>query len=137
MTIIADGGITGGNPGGHGYGSFICEDFDDMPPQRRKYGHKWRGYEMTSILAECLTCLQALVWLREVLPESSQHPRDVQVVIRCDCQWVVGHLESAWGRSRRPHLRLVHRLWLEEKRCFASVSTLWHDRSFSVEALGH
>lgn len=133
VTVFADGGIRGQNPGGFGYGSFVVPRHDGVYAQRERlrFGHEWEGFRMTSIAAECLACIHAVEWLARRLPQSTR------VVVMCDCRWVVGHLSSNSGKSKKDHLRRLHTRWSSAKAYFASVSVNWHSRINSVAHLGH
>lgn len=133
VKIIADGGIRGKNPGGFGYGSFVIPRTDGVYAQRERliYGHDWEGFAMTNIVAECLTCIRAVQWLKE------RSPRPRRVTVMNDCRWVGGHLMSHKGKSKKDHLRRLHREWKEAIAGFEQVVIVWHSRVYSVEALGH
>lgn len=133
VTLFADGGIKGGNPGGFGYGSFVVPRNDGVYPQRERlrFGHEYRGFPMTNIIAECLACIAAVHWIAE------RTPRPARVVVMCDCRWVVSHFASKHGRSHRDHLTMLHKEWKTACAPIEYVAIQWHSRVNSVAMLGH
>lgn len=133
VRITADGGILERNPGGFGYGSFqTFDNYESGEPCRREYGREHGGHPMTNIVAEILTCIEALDWLAEQGPS-----RAMDVRMHNDCQWVVRHLTAQQGSSRKPHLRALHARWSKAIARFGRVQVDWHPREASVAVLGH
>lgn len=126
IRIIFDGGSIG-NPG-KGYGSYqLTVRGKPEAPARLDFGGGYTNNE-----AEYDTLIAAL----EAVATRAKDPRRVQLDIRGDSQLVIKQITGVW-KIKEPRMqervRRVHALLKQ----FGGWSATWHDRSNSVEALGH
>lgn len=126
ITLVFDGGSRG-NPG-QGYGSYqLTVNGKAELPKRLQFSAQHTNNE-----AEYDTLLAAL----EAIVRRAKDPRRVDLQIRGDSQLVIKQITGVW-KAKDP--RMNERV----RRVQALVAQLgkwratWHDRSHSVEALGH
>ena len=126
ITLVFDGGSIG-NPG-TGYGSYqLTIRGKREAPKRLEFG---AGY--TNNEAEYDTLIAAL----EAIIRRAKDPRRVQLEIRGDSQLVIKQIKGEW-KIKEPRMRervqRVHALLQQ----IGGWNAAWHDRSNSVDALGH
>jgi len=126
IKLVFDGG-SNGNPGA-GYGSYqLTVRGKPETPKRLKFGPNYTNNE-----AEYDTLIAAL----EAIIKRAKDPRRVQLDIRGDSQLVIKQITGAW-KIKEPRMlervRQVHALLQQ----LGEWRATWHDRSKSVEALGH
>jgi ribonuclease HI len=126
ITVVFDGGSRG-NPG-EGYGSYqLTVRGKAEPPKRLTFGGGYTNNE-----AEYDTLIAAL----EAIAKRAKDPRRVQLEIRGDSQLVIRQIKGEWKIKEPRMLQRVQRVHALLKQ-FGSWQARWHDRSNSVEALGH
>jgi ribonuclease HI len=126
IKLIFDGGSIG-NPG-DGYGSYqLTVEGKAEEPKRIKFGSNYTNNE-----AEYDTLIAAL----EAIALRANDPRQIHLDIRGDSQLVIKQITGAW-KIKEPRMKQrayrVHDLLKQ----FGSWRATWHDRSNSVDALGH
>ena len=126
IRVVFDGGSRG-NPG-QGYGSYqLTVRGKAEPPKRLEFSAQHTNNE-----AEYDTLIAAL----EAIVRRAKDPRRVDLDIRGDSQLVIKQITGVW-KAKDP--RMTERV----RRVQALVAQLgrwratWHDRSHSVDALGH
>ena len=126
ITLVFDGGSRG-NPG-QGYGSYqLTVNGKAEPPKRLQFSAQHTNNE-----AEYDTLIAAL----EAIVRRAKDPRRVDLHIRGDSQLVIKQITGVW-KAKDP--RMNERV----RRVQALVAQLgkwratWHDRTHSVDALGH
>jgi len=126
ITLVFDGGSRG-NPG-QGYGSYqLTVRNKAEPPKRLEFSAQHTNNE-----AEYDTLIAAL----EAIVRRAKDPRRVDLDIRGDSQLVIKQITGAW-KAKDPRMservRRAQALLLQ----FGRWRATWHDRSNSVDALGH
>ncbi len=126
ITLVFDGGSIG-NPG-QGYGSYqLTVRGKTEPPKRLNFGEDYTNNE-----AEYDTLIAAL----EAIVRRAKDPKRVQLDIKGDSQLVIKQITGAW-KIREPRMqervRRVHALLSQ----LGGWRATWHERSKSVDALGH
>lgn len=126
ITLVFDGGSIG-NPG-RGYGSYqLTVRGKTEAPRRLEFG---AGY--TNNEAEYDTLIAAL----EMIVQRANDPRRVQLEIRGDSQLVIKQITGQWKIKEPRMLQRAQRVH-ELLQQLGGWRATWHDRSKSVEALGH
>lgn len=126
IRIVFDGGSIG-NPG-KGYGSYqLTVRGKPEAPKRLDFGGGYTNNE-----AEYDTLIAAL----EAVVRRAKEPQRVQLDIRGDSQLVIKQITGAWKIKEPRMLERVRRIHALLQQ-FGGWSATWHDRSNSVEALGH
>jgi ribonuclease HI len=126
IRIVFDGGSIG-NPG-KGYGSYqLTVRGKAEPPKRLDFGDGYTNNE-----AEYDTLIGAL----EAVISRAKEPGRVQLDIRGDSQLVIKQIKGEWKIKEPRMLQRVQRIraLLDQ---VGSWTAIWHDRSNSVDALGH
>ncbi len=126
IRLVFDGGSIG-NPG-KGYGSYqLTVRGKAEPPKRLDFGGGYTNNE-----AEYDTLIGAL----EAVIRRAKDPGRVQLDIRGDSQLVIKQIKGEWKIKEPRMLQRVQRVraMLEQ---FGGWQLTWHDRSNSVDALGH
>lgn len=126
ITVVFDGGSRG-NPG-EGYGSYqLTVRGKKEQPKRLEFGGGYTNNE-----AEYDTLIAAL----EAIAKRAKEQRRVQLEIRGDSQLVIRQITGEWKIKEPRMLQRAQRIHALLKQ-FGSWRARWHDRSNSVEALGH
>ena len=126
IRIIFDGGSIG-NPG-DGYGSYqLTIEGKAEQPQRLKFGPNYTNNE-----AEYDTLIAAL----EAVALRARDPRAIDLDIRGDSQLVIKQITGAW-KIKEPRMKQRAYRVRDLLKQFGSWRATWHDRSKSVDALGH
>jgi len=128
--LIFDGGSLG-NPG-DAYGSYSIKRGKGSfrKPVRCDFG---RG---TNNEAEYRSLIEGL---KGILAEAEQDDipfNEINLVVRGDSQLVLKQVEGAW-KAKNPRMRVLRDQARGLLRCMGSVIYKHHDRSISVEILGH
>ncbi|MBN2556077.1 MAG: ribonuclease HI family protein [Anaerolineales bacterium] len=128
--LIFDGGSLG-NPG-KAYGSYSIKRGGGAfrKPVRCDFG---RG---TNNEAEYRSLIEGL---RGILAEAEQEDiplKEINLVLRGDSQLVLNQVEGVW-KAKNPRMRILRDQARELLRCMGAVTYEHHDRSLSVEILGH
>lgn len=128
--LIFDGGSRG-NPG-PAYGSYVIQESGKRSgrPARLQFGRA------TNNEAEYMTLLAGLEALIGSLEAQGEEPRRVSLEIRGDSQLVVQQLRGVW-KAKNPRMRALRDQIRELLDRFGEVHIVHHDRSNSVQALGH
>lgn len=126
IRLVFDGGSIG-NPG-QGYGSYqLTVRGKPESPKRLDFGEGYTNNE-----AEYDTLIAAL----EAIVRRARDPRRVHLDIKGDSQLVIKQITGAW-RVKEPRMqervRHVHALLNQ----LGGWRATWHERSQSVDALGH
>jgi ribonuclease HI len=124
--LVFDGGSIG-NPG-KGYGSYqLTIRGKAEQPKRLDFGDGYTNNE-----AEYDTLIGAL----EAVIRRAKEPRRVQLEIRGDSQLVIKQIKGEWKVKEPRMLQRVQRVraLLDQ---LGGWDAKWHDRSNSVDALGH
>jgi ribonuclease HI len=129
-TIVFDGGSRG-NPGA-GYGSYVLA-VNGKVRLHESLDFADRGPKVTNNEAEYLTLINALTMLDGILKERAATTR---VEIFGDSMLVISQLKGVW-KVKKDSLRPYHAEASQLLRRFGNVSLQWHERSNSVEILGH
>ncbi len=126
ITLVFDGGSRG-NPG-QGYGSYqLTVNGKAEPPKRLQFSAQHTNNE-----AEYDTLIAAL----EAIVRRAKDPRRVDLDIRGDSQLVIKQIMGVW-KAKDPRMNeRVHRVQALVAQLGRWRAT-WHDRSQSVDALGH
>jgi probable phosphoglycerate mutase len=128
--LTFDGGSLG-NPG-HGYGSYhVASPRGGTLHERLDFSDQ--GERVTNNQAEYLTLIRALERLQEVLGERAPA---VTLEIRGDSQLVVNQLNGRW-KVRNAELQTLYERARQLLSAFGRIDLRWHERSHSVEVLGH
>lgn len=126
--IVFDGGSLG-NPG-KGYGSYILTNPTGV---ERHQALEFESTGVTNNQAEYRTLLDALRVLSELLGDRAalEHVR-----VEGDSKLVLNQVSGKW-KTKDAGLKPLRRKAADLTSQFASVEFQWHDRSRSVELLGH
>jgi ribonuclease HI len=126
ISLVFDGGSSG-NPG-QGYGSYqLTVRGKTEPPKRLQFSAQHTNNE-----AEYDTLIAAL----EAIIRRAKDPSRVELDIRGDSQLVIKQITGVWkikDPRMQQRVRRVHALLAQ----LGSWRATWHDRSKSVQALGH
>ncbi len=127
FTIVFDGGALG-NPG-RGYGSF------HISGPKGYVVHERRDYPgvITNNQAEYLTLIEAL---DRLVRQEGSSSRNTRLIVRGDSLLVINQLLGKW-KVKNAGLRPLHRQAGMLLQKFGTRELIWHDRSNSVQILGH
>ena len=95
--ITADGGSQGNHDlaiESTGYGSFIIEVVE--PGVKSQQYVKNYGTGVSNNQAEYRTQLEALKHLEDVIEAAGDDPKKYSVLIRTDCNLIIGHITKGW-----------------------------------------
>jgi len=128
--LVFDGGSLG-NPG-RGYGSYhVTSPRGGTLHERLEFDD--RGTTVTNNQAEYLALIRGLERLRDLLGERAG---SASVEILGDSQLVINQLNGRW-KVRNAELQPLHEQARALLAGFGRSDLRWHDRSHSVDLLGH
>lgn len=128
--LIFDGGSRG-NPG-DGYGSYSIKRGSGRfrKPVRCTFGRT------TNNEAEYMALIEGLHGLLDEVRKGDVPLKDVEVIIRGDSQLVLNQVGGGW-KAKNPRMRTYRDQAKRLAGLFGRVAYKHHDRSKSVEVLGH
>jgi ribonuclease HI len=131
-SLIFDGGSRG-NPG-PGYGSYQLARVADGKQKTKRLEF---GVHVTNNVAEYRALIAGLEDVAAMIKAAGRSPSEFTVDIRGDSKLVVEQVNGRW-KVRDAGLQLWHAKAQALFRSFGAGSRLaWHDRSKSVQVLGH
>jgi len=128
--LVFDGGSIG-NPG-DAYGSYSIKRGRSQfrAPVRCDFGHG------TNNEAEYLALIEGVKGILDEAQAEGIALEDIDLRIRGDSKLVLSQVEGSW-KAKNPRMRALRDQARRLLKPFGAVQYQHHDRSFSVEILGH
>lgn len=128
--LVFDGGSLG-NPG-DAYGSYSIKRGRGAfrAPVRCDFGHG------TNNEAEYLSLIEGVKGILDEAHNEGIAPEAIDLFLRGDSKLVLSQVEGSW-KAKNPRMRALRDQARKLLKPFGAVHYQHHDRSFSVEILGH